>query len=93
MKIVFKGSHTAGEAAESVLSILKLFKDRYGIRNFRNLNLDLTLLDNQGQDVELVDASTSEILSVFEVYKSSTTEKTPKRIGHLTLVVDNTKKK
>ena len=97
MRIVFKGKHSVGEAAESVLSILKLFKERYGIECFKNINLDVALMDQQGQDVELVDSASNEVLSTFEVYKSLEEQakmpKTQTSSDHqyLKLVVDNTK--
>lgn len=94
MQIIFQGDHSSEEAAESLLSILKLFKDKYDIQNFREINLDLVLLDNQGHDVELVDASTAEVYGVFEVYKSSVLAEeaaTNDEKPNLKLVVDNTK--
>lgn len=92
MQIMFHGNQSAEEAAESILSILKLFKERYGIHNYREMHLDLTLLDTEGEDVELIDASTSEVLGVFEVYKSGEYQHA-KNDDHpnLRLVVDNTK--
>lgn len=93
MQIMFHGNQSAEEAAESILSILKLFKERYGIGNYREMNLNLTLLDTEGQDVELVDATTSEVLGVFEVYKSGEYQeaKNDDAQPNLRLVVDNTK--
>ncbi len=94
MQIIFQGNQTSEEAADSLLSILKLFKDKYGIHNFRQMNLDVVLLDEQGHDVELIDATTSEIYGVFEVYKSTVLAQDPahKKKPRLQLVVDNTKK-
>jgi len=93
MHIVFQGQQTTEEAAESLLSILKLFKDRYGISHFKEMRLNMTLQDDSGEDVELVDSSTSEVLGVFEVYKSGEPpEKTKTQMPpHLRLVVDNSK--
>ena len=93
MQIIFQGMQTAEEAAESLLSIIKLFKERYGICNYREMDLNVTLLDQDGEDVELIDSATSEVLGVFEVYKSTDAvndakkEEKPK----IHLVVDNTK--
>lgn len=97
MQILFHGDHSAEEAAESLLSILKLFKDRYSIDNYRSMNLNLTLLNEEGEDVELVDVGSSEVLGVFEVYKSGVEESNSilpneRAVPHLQLVVDNTKK-
>ena len=92
MQIMFHGNQTAEEAAESLLSILKLFKERYGIAHYREMHLNLTLLDFEGHDVELVDAATSEVLGLFEVYKSGELEHAKNDSGPmLRLVVDNTK--
>jgi len=99
MDVIFKGKHTVGEAAESILSILKMFKDKYGIVNFRNIKLQASLLDHEGKIIDLVDAETSETLTVFEVYKAEELpleEKKHKhkhKHKHLRLVVDNTKPK
>ncbi len=96
MHIKVHGNHDTGEAIESMNNILKLFKDRYGISNFCELHLDLTLLNESGEEVELIDADTSEVLGVFEVYKSGqvpTPIKPPIKSNspNLKLVVDNTK--
>lgn len=97
MQILFHGDHSAEEAAESLLSILKLFRDRYSIDNYRGMNLNVTLLNEEGEDVELVDIGSSEVLGVFEVYKSGVDESNgaiphDRGVPHLKLVVDNTKK-
>ena len=94
MQVVFHGTHTAEEAAENLLSIIKLFRERYAISNYREICLDVTLRDENGDDVELVDASTSEVLGVFEVYKSTDMENDDEQdeeYSPLRLVVDNTK--
>ena len=93
MHIVFQGEQTTEEAAESLLSILKLFKDRYGISHFKEMRLNMTLQDDTGEDVELVDSTTSEVLGVFEVYQSGQEppEAKPEITPHLRLVVDNSK--
>ncbi len=94
MQIYFHGHQTCEEATESMLSIIKLFKERYGITNYRDIHLDITLVDEQGEDVELVDASTSEVLGVFEVDKNEDFEakqQAANEPGPLRLVIDNTK--
>lgn len=94
MQILFHGNQSAEEAADSLMSILKLFKERYGIGNFREMNLNITLLDSEGHDVELVDAGTSEVLGLFEVYKTGEYQPKAKNDSPmLKLVVDNTKVK
>jgi len=105
MKITFHGQHNSDEATDSVSGILKLFKERYGIEDYREINLNVTLVNHDGEEVELVDASTSDVLDVFEVYKNAEEVKNnhkkeppPKpasskdKYAHLTLVVDNTRK-
>lgn len=96
MKIKFYGPQGIEDAADNLASILNLFKQRYGISSFKNLELSLDLCDTDGQEVELVDATTSEILGTFEVYQSGEfrerfTAKNDKHTAELKLVVDNTK--
>ena len=90
MDIIFQGNHDSEEAAESLLSVLKLFKDRYCIEHFREMHLTVTLVDKQGDDVELVDTDTSQPYRVFEVYRKG--DDIPKMMKKpaLKLVVDNT---
>lgn len=102
MQINFYGQHNCQELADSLLGILMLFKQRYGISNFRDLALSIVLLDQNGNDVELVDGVTAEVLNLFEIYNSSEmvpplSSKKSKisskvKSNHLRLVVDNTKK-
>ena len=93
MRIAFKGEHTIGEAAESMLSVLKLLRDKYGIANFKDVNLYLNLLDKEKHDVELMDANTCQAISLLEVFKSANDAKMHEKKNHLNLVIDNTKKK
>jgi hypothetical protein len=90
MEIIFQGSQSSEDAAESLISMLKLFKERYGIENFRQMHLSVTLLDSNGDDVELVDSDTSEAFRVFEVYREGCAPDIKPRTN-LKLVVDNTK--
>ena len=94
MQVVFHGTHTAEEAAENLLSIIQLFRERYAISNYREICLWVTLRDENGDDVELVDANTSEVLGVFEVYKSTDMQDEngqDQEYSPLRLVIDNTK--
>ena len=92
MQIYFHGHQSFEEAAESLLSIIKLFKERYAITNYRDIHLNITLVDEQGEDLELVDATTSEVLGVFEVHKNEEFEAKPApEKSPVRLVVDNTK--
>ena len=91
MQISFHGSYDTEEAIESLLSILKLFRERYGISYYNDMQLTVTLKDKSGEELELVDVNSQEVLSKFEVHK--TPEKSPlENISHkhLRLVVDNT---
>lgn len=94
MDIIFQGKHNSEEAAESLLSVLRLFKERYRIGQFREMHLTVTLVDDHGEDVELVDSETMQTYRVFEVYRQGN-ELAAARKGQpsLQLIVDNTKKK
>lgn len=92
MDIIFQGLHNTEEAAESLLSVLRLFRERYHIEQFREIHLAVTLVDEQGEDVELVDSDTSQVYRVFEVYRKGH-ELSTGRVNRpsLQLVVDNTR--
>lgn len=91
MEIIFQGRHDSKEAEESILSILRLFKERYHIVQFREMHLSLTLMDDAGEDVELVDSETDETYRVFEVCRQE--QEWVKGCGRpkLKLVIDNTR--
>ncbi len=93
MDIIFQGNHNSEEAAESLLDVLRLFKDRYKICQFREMHLTVTLVDEQGDDVELIDSETSQAYRTFEVYRKG--YEFEARLGRpqLQLVVDNTHNK
>lgn len=94
MDIIFQGEHSSEEAAESFLSVLRLFKDRYHIEHFREMHLHVSLVDQQGNDIELVDSETAQVYRTFEVYHkeelapAQRSSSAPK----LKLVIDNTHK-
>lgn len=93
MDIILQGKHSTEEMAESLLSVLQLFKQRYQISDFREIHLEMTLVDANGEDVELVDNQTDEVFRVFEVYRSgSELRSKQRRQPALRLVVDNKKK-
>jgi hypothetical protein len=91
MEIVFQGRHDSDEAAESLVSVLRLFKERYHIGQFREMHLSVTLVDDQGEDVELIDSETAEAYRIFEVYRQG--QELTKAAGRplLKLVIDNTR--
>ncbi|MCP0914085.1 MULTISPECIES: hypothetical protein [Legionella] len=91
MEIIFQGKFENEEAAESILSVIKLFKDRYRIKQFREIHLTVTLLDEQGDDVELVDSETGEVYRFFEVHRENYELSRRPSLPVLKLVVDNTR--
>lgn len=92
MDIVFRGRQTTEEALASLIGILNLFKERYGIENFCDIKLGLSLVDKQGDTVDLVDPVTSEVFATLEVYKSRQLFDAQQQKKHLKLIVDNTDK-
>ena len=92
MQVIFKGEQNTDETVESIQNIIKLFRERYGICNFRELQLSMVLMDEQGDDIELVDSRTTEVFRVFEVYKSGESIKpiSSFKTPELKLVIDNT---
>jgi hypothetical protein len=96
MIIKLYGRYNAQDAASNLVKILELFHQRYSISGFKDLQLSLTLSDYDGQEVELVDANTSEVLDSFEVCKTGElreqfSAKNDRDSVGLKLVVDNTK--
>ena len=92
MEIIFEGRHDSDEAAESLVSVLKLFKDRYHIGQCREMHLSVTLVDEQGEDVELIDSDTAEAYRTFEVYRPGHGQPRVSGRPMLKLVIDNTGK-
>ena len=69
MEIIFHGRHDSDEATESLLGIIQMFNERYQIGGFREMHLSVTLVDESGGDVELIDSETEEAYRIFEVYR------------------------
>jgi hypothetical protein len=92
MDIILQGLRTGEEAAENLISVLRFFKERYKIEQFREIHLTVTLVDKHGDDVELVDTETSQVYRTVEVYPTGH-ELTTGRRTHpmLQLVIDNTR--
>ena len=90
MEIIFHGRHDSREAANSLQGIIQLLNDRYHIGQFREMHLSVTLVDNGGDDVELIDSETEQAYRVFEVYRQG--QEFLKGTGKpaLKLVIDNT---
>ena len=91
MEIIFQGKHDTDEATESLLSVIQLFKDRYHIGQFREMHLSVTLVDEQGEDVELIDSETKEAYRTFEVYREGRELAKTSSRPVLKLVIDNTR--
>lgn len=91
MDIILQGDHSGEEAAQSLARILTLFKERYQIAGFREVHLMVTLVDEQGDDVELIDSETNQAYRIFEVYREGYELEGKKGMPTLQLVVDNTR--
>jgi len=98
LDIKFHGMHSTKEAKEAVSKMMDVLKDRYGISDFEDMLLNVTLYNEKGEEVELVNADSDEVLKLFEVHKNTPSHspthfgKPNKRVAkeHLRLVVDNT---
>jgi len=91
MDVYFRDKQDTDDVADSIMSILKMFQNRYGIEQFREIQLSMTLVDSQGDDVELIDSVTNEVFKVFEVVKAGEEPKLCRsQKPQLKLVVDNT---
>jgi hypothetical protein len=91
MDIILKGPHNGKEVVESLGKVLNLFKERYHINRFCEVHLTVTLVDEQGDIVELVDSDTNEAYRVFEVFRTGYELNGTQGVPLLQLVVDNTK--
>ncbi len=94
MEIIFDGRQDGREASESLIRVINLFKERYKIGQFREMHLSLTLVDDAGQDVELIDSQTNQPYRIVEVYRDQKTYHLSqgRKQTSLKLVVDNTDK-
>ena len=91
MDIIFQGQHNRDEAVASLENVLNLFKERYRINIFREIHLSVTLVDEQGDIVELVDSESNQTYRLFEVYRQGYELTGKQGLPILQLVVDNTK--
>ncbi|MBL7480249.1 hypothetical protein [Legionella bononiensis] len=92
MDIILQGQHNADETVKSLERVLQLFKERYHVEGFREIHLTVTLVDEQGDEVELIDSESNQAYRVFEVYRKGYELSGRKGIPMLQLVVDNTSK-
>jgi len=91
MDIIFHGQQNWQKSQESLHGIIQMLHEKYHIDQLREIHLSLTLVDNAGHDVELVDSETQESYRILEVFRNNQ-EYLRVRQGHpLSLVVDNTK--
>jgi hypothetical protein len=79
MEIIFHGRHDSKHATENLIGIIEMIRQRYKIDVFREMHLSITLVDEAGEDVELIDSETEEALRVMEVYQH--TKNIPRKKG------------
>lgn len=91
MDIILQGQHNGDEAVESLANVLRMFKERYHIKEFREIHLTVTLVDEFGDEVELVDSDTSQAYRFFEVFREGHELSSRRPNPALKLVIDNTK--
>ena len=91
MEIIFQGNHNTDEASTTIQNVIQMFKERYHISQFREMHLSVTLVDDRGDDVELVDSETEQTYRTFEVYKEGIELTRRVHCPVLKLVVDNTR--
>lgn len=91
MEIILNGQHKSDEAVESIKKVFKLFNERYHINAYAELHFSVTLIDEQGDVVELVDSESNQAYRIFEVYRDGFEFSGSKGVPLLQLVVDNTK--
>lgn len=92
MDIILQGDHSGEETEQNLTSVLRLLKERYHIDHFREIHLTVTLVDSQGDDVELVDSETNEVYRTVQIYRTGHELSTGRNTRPmLQLVVDNTR--
>ena len=91
MEIILYGEHSSEDITDNITDVLKWFKSRYNISRFSEIQLKLSLLDDQGNEVELMDNQTSKVYRVIEIYQQEKALATTRRFKpFLQVVVDNT---
>jgi hypothetical protein len=91
MEIIFHGQQDWRKTQESILGIIQMLHDQYNIAQLREIHLTLTLMDDEGFDVELIDTETHESYRVMEVFRDHKDFQKVRQSAPLTLIVDNTK--
>lgn len=91
MEIIFHGQQDWEKTQDSLLEIIQMLHDKYQIEQLKEVHLSLTLVDQQGFDVELIDSETQKAYRILEVFRNNQEYLRIKQSAPLTLVVDNTK--
>ena len=91
MEIIFHGQQNWRKTQESILGIIQMLHDQYQIEQLREIHLSLTLMDDEGFDVELIDTDTQESYRIMEVFRDHQDFQKVRHPNPLTLIVDNTK--
>ncbi|MBA2650018.1 MAG: hypothetical protein H0U75_10590 [Legionella sp.] len=91
MDIILQGQHNGAELIDSLERVFKLFEENYNIMAFREIHVTVTLVDEEGELVELVDSETNQAYRIFEVYRNEFELSGKQGVPFLQLVVDNTK--
>ena len=91
MEIILHGQQDWEKTKDSLLEIIQMLHDKYHIEQLKEVHLSLTLVDQQGFDVELVDSETQQAYRILEVFRNNQEYLRIKQSAPLTLVVDNTK--
>ena len=92
MDIIFQGTHSAVETSTTLSQVIQLLNTKYNITDFREIHLSVTLVNNQGEDVELIDNNTNKVYRYFEIRESNPDLKIKKsnNPGKIKLIIDNT---
>lgn len=91
MEIILHGQQDWAKTKDSLLEIIQMLHDKYHIEHLKEVHLSLTLVDQQGFDVELIDTETQQAYRILEVFRNNQEYLRVKQSAPLSLVVDNTK--
>ena len=50
MEIIFNGEYDGKKTSESLEAIIRMFRERFHINQFKEMRLSLVLIDNEGFD-------------------------------------------
>jgi hypothetical protein len=93
MEIIFHGNQQWDTIQENLCRIIALLHEQYHINQAKEIHLSLTLMDDQGFEIDLVDSETQNPYRVMEVFSNQQEYLRIKQGPALSLVVDNTKPK